>query len=161
MDGQQESLDLSTSQGRLEAVIRQAVTPAAMAGISDTQLEALYSLAVDDLAMGRLEPALEGMSFLVQHQPWERRFQVGLAHALQALGQWEAAGRFYAQALLADATDALCAYRSGECLEAMGDRDLAREAFETAVQLSWIAPGQPEVRQAAQLGLERLQTPSL
>ena len=142
-------LDVSTRQGRREAVLLHGVTPAQLAGISEAQLEAIYGLAVDDMGAGRLAPALERMSFLVQHQPWERRYQVGLAHALQSVGQWAAAGRFYAQALLTDATDALCAYRSGECLEALGDTEAAREAFETAVALSWIGEGQPELREAA------------
>lgn len=149
-------LDVSTPQGRLDAVLLHGVTPAQLAGLTPLQLEAIYGLAVDDMGAGRLDAALERMGFLVQHDPWERRYQVGLAHVLQALGQWEAAGRFYAQALLTDATDAACAYRAGECLQALGDAEAAREAFETAVALSWIAPGQPAVRDAAQQCLDAL-----
>lgn len=149
-------LDLSTPQGRREAVLFHGLTPAQLAGISDTQLEAIHGLALEDLAATRFDAALDRLAFLVQQDPWERRYQVGLAHALQALGQWEAAGRFFAEALLTDATDALCAYRAGECLGALGDLAAAREAFETALALSWIRPEQVPVREAARQRLDQL-----
>ena len=149
-------LDLSTPAARRAALLYHGVTPAEVAGISAAQLAAIHGLALEDLAAARFDAALDRLSFLVQQDPWERRYQVGLAHALQALGQWEAAGRFFAEALLTDATDALCAYRAGECLGAMGDLAAAREAFETALALSWIDPEQVPVREAARQRLDHL-----
>lgn len=149
-------LDVSTPEGRRDAVLLHGATPAQLAGISADQLEAVYSLALADLAEARFDDAIERLAFLVQQDPWERRYQVAYAHALQSVGQWAAAGRFYAEALLSDATDALCAYRAGECLGAMGELEAAREAFETAVKLSWIEPGQTAVREAALQRLDQL-----
>lgn len=151
-----ELLDVSTPEGRREAVLLHGVTPAQLAGISGEQLEAIYGLAVEDLSQARFDEALDRLAFLVQQDPWARRYQIGLAHALQSLGQWESAGRFYAQALLTDATDAMCAYRCGECLGALGDLEAAREAFEVAVKLSWIDLRHAEVREAAQKRLDQL-----
>lgn len=151
-----EMLDVSTPEGRRDAILRHGVTPAQLAGITGEQLEAIYGLALEDLGQARFGEALDRLTFLVQQDPWERRYQIGLAHALQNLGQWESAGRFYAQALLTDATDAMCAYRCGECLGAMGDLEAAREAFEVAVKLSWIDPPQADVREAAQKRLDQL-----
>ncbi len=149
-------VDISTPEARRDAFLFHGVTPAQMAGITDEQMQAIEFLASDDHAAGRYAEALERWSFLVQHDPWERRYQVGLAHTLQQLGQWESAGRFFAQALLTDATDALCAYRAGECLGAMGDLEAAREAFETAIQLSWLSPAHAEVREAARARLDQV-----
>ncbi len=149
-------LDVSTPQGRRDALLLHGVTPAQLAGISTDELEAIYGLALEDLSASRFDDAIDRLAFLVQQNPWERRYQVAFAHGLQSVGQWEAAGRFYAEALLTDGTDALCAFRAGECLGAMGEKDAAREAFETAVKLSWIEPGQPAVREAALRRLDRL-----
>ncbi|MBL0422962.1 hypothetical protein JI739_21680 [Ramlibacter sp. AW1] len=151
-----QQLDISTPEGRLDAFLYHGVTPAQVAGITGEQLEAIELLAGGDHAAGRYDEAMERWAFLVQHDPWERRYQVGLAHTLQQLGQWEAAGRFFAQALVSDATDALCAYRAGECLGAMGDLDAARDAFETAIKLSWLSPAHAEVRDAAQARLDQV-----
>lgn len=153
---QQELVDIRTPEARLDAFLHHGVTPAQMAGITGEQLQAIESLALDDFAAGRFDASMDRWAFLVEHDPWERRYQVGLANALQRLGQWEAAGRFYAQALLSDATDALCAYRAGECLGAMGDLEAAREAFEAAIKLSWLAPEHLAVREAAQARLDQI-----
>lgn len=152
----EQLLDVSTPEGRREAVLFHGLTPAQLAGIRLEQLEAIYGLALEDLAAARFDGAIDRLVFLVQQDPWERRYQIGLAHALQGVGQWESAGHFYAQALLTDATDALCAYRAGECLAAMGDLESAREAFETARALSWIAPEKAQIRELAQRRLDQL-----
>lgn len=152
----EELLDVRTPAGRRDAMALHGVTPAQLAGIGEAELEAIYSLARNDLVACRFDQAMDRLAFLVSHEPWERRYQVAFAHALQAVGQWESAAQFYVEALLTDATDGVCAFRAGECMEALGDADGAREAFEMAVSLSWIHPGQEAVREAARQGLDRL-----
>lgn len=149
-------IDVSTPEGRLHAVLQHGATPAQLAGITPDELEAVYALGHADIEEGRFGLACERMAFLVQQDPWERRYQIAFAHCLQQLGQWESAGRFYAQALLMDATDALCALRAGECLEALGATDEAREAYEAAVKLSCLDSIHADTRQAAQDSLDRL-----
>ena len=150
------SIDVSTPQSQLEAVLQHGVTPAMLSGITPEELEAVYALGYADLEAGRLEEACERMAFLVQQEPRERRYQIAFAHCLQQLGQWESAGRFYAQALLMDATDALCALRAGECLEAMGALEEAREAYDAAVRLSWLDTIHADTRHLAQDRLDRM-----
>ena len=149
-------IDVSTPEGQLYAVLHHGLTPAQLAGITPEELEAVYALGYADLQAGRLEEALERMAFLVQQDPWERRYHIAFAYCLQQAGQWESAGRFYAQALLMDATDAGCAVRAAECLEAMGALDEAREAYEAAVKLSWLDTIHAPARAEAQAGLDRL-----
>ncbi len=150
------SLDLSTPQARLEAALRQGVTPAQMLGLQATDLEAVYALAYEDIQAERFEDAAQRLTFLVECSPAERRYQVALALCLQELGQAEAAGRLYAHALLTDATDALCAYRIGECLTVMDATDEAREAFDAAIRLSWLNPDFEAVRAQARQRLDEL-----
>ncbi len=149
-------IDLYTPEGQLDAVLHHGLTPAQLAGITPQELEAVYALGYADLQAGRLDEAMERMAFLVQQDPWERRYHIAFAYCLQQAGQWASAGRFYAQALLIDATDAGCAMRAGECLEAMGALDEAREAYEAAVKLSWLDTAHAPARVDAQAGLDRL-----
>lgn len=149
-------LDPNTPDGWRDAVLRHAVTPAQLQGITDAQLESVYSLACREIAQGRFEGALDHAAFVAQHNPWERRYLFVFALCLQHLGDLEAAARFYGEALLLDATDAVCAYRIGECLGAVGELDDAREAFEMAVKLSWLDAQGVEVREQAQRRLDEL-----
>ncbi len=148
--------DLSTPQGVVDALLFHGVKPAVLNGVTDEQLSAAYGRAYAAISDKRYEEALEDAVFLVTNDPWSRHHHLALACCLQHLGQHESAGRFYAQAFLMDATDAMCVYRLGECLGALGDLPEAREAFESAVKLSWLDPEQAVVREQAQARLDQL-----
>lgn len=151
--------DVSTPEGLVEAMVHHGVTPAQLRGITPDELEAVYSVTLEQLEAGQLDEALEHASLLVSNDPWDRRYHLALALCLQQYGQYDCAARFYAQALAFDATDALATYRIGECLLAMGDLSDAREAFEAAVKLSWLDGVHASVRQAAQQRLDDLNGP--
>lgn len=143
------SLDVSTTDGILDALISHGVTPADLRGITGEELEAVYRLAYDALEGGNVRQAFEQAAFLVGNDPWDRRFHVIAGVCLQQLGQFDAAYRSYTQALAFDATDAICTYRVGECLLAMGEASDAHSAFEAVVKLSWADPAYASVRDAA------------
>lgn len=149
-------LRVDSPEGLLDAVVNHGVSPAMLHGITAEQLEAIYSLCHDDLMAGRFEEGRERASFLLRNEPWDRRFHMAFAFALQNLGQHESAGQFYASAFEMDATDAVCALRIGECLSALNELDEAREAFEAAVKLSWLDAQHEEVREKAQAYLDLL-----
>lgn len=152
----QTLLDVSTTEGLVDAMLHHGVTPAAVRGITPDELEAVYSLAREELEAGQLDEAFEHASLLVSNDPWDRRYHLALALCLQQYGQHDSAARFYAQALAFDATDALATYRIGECLLAMGESVDAREAFEAAITLSWLDVSHEAVRLAAQQRLDDL-----
>lgn len=151
----QHLLDLSTPEGLADAYINHAITPASLHGITAEELEAVYSRAFDLLGEEKYDEALDDLTFLVKHNPWESRYQFSFALCLHHLRQYEAAGNHYAQALLMNATDAICALRMGECLGALGHLAEAREAFESAVKLSYREAGYADTRE---LALQRLDT---
>jgi secretion system chaperone SscA len=146
---------------RLDAVLQHGVSPGHFLGLDTQALESLYALACEDIQAERFEAAGERLAFLVQADPAQRHYQIGLALCLQELGQAEAAGRLYANALLSDSTDALCAYRIGECLDAMQAPDEAREAYDAAIRLSWLHPDLQAVREQAQKRLDELSASTL
>ena len=149
-------LRVDTPEGLLDALVNHGVSPAMLHGITTEELEAIYSLCHDDLMGGRFDEGLERAAFLVQNEPWDRRFHMALAYALHQLGQHESAGRFYTIAFELDASDPVCALRLGECLAALDDLDGARDMFEAAVKLSWLDSAHEPVRLQAGVFLDVL-----
>ncbi len=116
----------------------------------------LHERVQASLAARRFEEAVDGAQVLVDNEPHNRHYLLALAHGLHHLGQYAGASRFYLIALVLDATDAQCIYRIGECLGALGCLDEARDAFESAIQLSWIDPAYSDVREHARHRLDEL-----
>ncbi len=150
------SLDVRTADGLVDAMLHHGVTPADLRGITPDELEAVYSVTLEALAAGQVDEAFEHAALLVSNDPWDRRYHLVLGLCLQHFDLHETAARSYAHALALDATDALATYRIGECLLAMGELALAREALEDAVKLSWLDPAHDVVREAAQQQLDGL-----
>jgi tetratricopeptide (TPR) repeat protein len=150
-------LDLSTADGIVSAFMEHGITPADAKGITADELEAVYDELCMRVADEQFSPALDLAHFLITHQPWDRRFVFAFALCLQQLGDYSAAARHFSEAYTMDMTDAGCAYRIGECMEALRDFDAAREAYKSALDLSFIGTGMPEIRDAAQARLDGLE----
>lgn len=126
--------------------------------LEEAQLAPCYERVRQRLDDGAYAEALDDAFRLVHSEPWERAYHLALGCCLQHLAQFESAARFYGLALLLDATDAHCAYRIGECLDALGHHDDARDAFDAAVKLSWLDTAYAEVRRQAELRLVEMAT---
>lgn len=148
------SLDVSTAEGLVDALIDQGKTLGDLHGITPQELEVVYAAAYGALESGNVRQAFDHAAFLVCNDPWDRRFHMIAGVCLQQLGQFDAAYRSYAQALLFEATDAVCLFRLAECLEAMGEQGDARQAFLDVVKLSTGQPDHADVREAAQARLD-------
>ena len=153
---QAPELDLSTPEGIASAFLEHGITPADAKGITEDELEAVYDQLCQRVDEERFSDALELGAFLVTHQPWDRRFVFAFAICLQQLGDHESAARHFSEAYVMDATDSGCAYRIGECMEAMGHRDEARESYKAALDLAFLGGGHPEIRDAAAARLDAL-----
>ena len=138
------------------AFFQYGVTPAVLHGVTDEELEATYQLAYELVMEARYEEVLEYAELLVRMDPAEQRYLFAFALCLQHVGEYASAARYYAEALVLKATDAVCAFRMGECLTAMQDLDNARTAFELCVTLSWPEVDWAEVRGLAQQHLDEL-----
>lgn len=113
-----------------------ALAPDAPARLTLPERDAMFARVVAAMQAGDQEGALDEALALVQEEPWERRYLLALAACLHHVALYEPAVQIYGLAYLLDATDALCAYRMGECLGALNDLDDARDAFESAIRLS-------------------------
>ena len=153
-------VDLSTPDGIVSAFLEHGITPADAKGITADELEAVYDELCTRVAGEEFSSALDLGHFLVTHQPWDTRFVFAFAICLQQLGDVESAARHFSEAFVMDSTNAGCAYRIGECMEALGHPDEAREAFKAALDLSFLGSGLPEIRDAAQARLDALDAPA-
>lgn len=123
---------------------------------SQEELEALYAQSCDLVELEDFDGALDVLLSLVAQDPYDFRFQFGYGLCLQQLGRVEAAAKHYALAWILDSSDAASAYRLGECHVALGDRDAAVEAFQTAIALCNLPHAVSEVRLLAESALDRL-----
>lgn len=131
-------------------------TLAAINGVSQERLEEAYQEACDAIGREEFEDALETLLFLVTNDAYDFRFQFGYALCLHQLGHVAEAARHYGLAWMLDCSDAAAAFRLGECHAALGDREAAAEAFETAIQLCGPPELKADLRHAAEAALLRL-----
>lgn len=124
--------------------------------LEPAELEAAYERAWHALNEERMDEALDAFVDLAIAAPGDRRFQWGTALCFHHFGRIEDAARHYGLCYVLDPSDAACAYRIGECLEAKGMISDAREAWNTAVQLCEVPGANPDIRALAQAGLDRL-----
>ncbi|AIN20010.1 TPR repeat family protein [Yersinia rochesterensis] len=82
--------------------------------------------------------AIEEFSWLTLHCPLEPQFHLALAGAMQMQQEFTLALSAYACALLLEAQDPEPVYQMAVCLQAMGNGADAREALQTAIEMSYL-----------------------
>ncbi|HDM8437638.1 CesD/SycD/LcrH family type III secretion system chaperone [Yersinia enterocolitica] len=84
--------------------------------------------------------AAEEFSWLTLHCPLEPLFHLALAGVMQMRQEFTLALSAYACALLLEAQDPEPVYQMAVCLQAMGNGADAREALQTAIEMSYFNP---------------------
>ncbi|MBS0643358.1 MAG: SycD/LcrH family type III secretion system chaperone [Acetobacteraceae bacterium] len=126
------------------------------AGLSDQDLEALYSVAHGFYAVGKYQEALNFFQVLCLCRQTDGRFWFGLGAACQMLDKPGGALRAYAMAALFDLENPQISLRAAECLIKLGDLKTARAALDAVIELSGAQTGQPSYRERARLMLQQL-----
>lgn len=108
------------------------------------------------MAGGDYSRAVIDFSWLVMAQPWSWRAHIALAGAWMMLKEYSTAINFYGHALMLDASHPEPVYQTGVCLKMMGEPGLAREAFQTAIKMSYADASWSEIRQNAQIMFDTL-----
>ncbi|WP_231232956.1 SycD/LcrH family type III secretion system chaperone [Salmonella enterica] len=105
---------------------------------------------------GDYSRAVIDFSWLVMAQPWSWRAHIALAGTWMMLKEYTTAINFYGHALMLDANHPEPVYQTGVCLKMMGEPGLAREAFQTAIKMSYADASWSEIRQNAQIMVDTL-----
>ena len=113
---------------------------AVVAGVTDEELEAIYSVGHGLYASGKYNDALDFFRVLCICRQIEPRYWFAFGATNQLLGDHGNALRAYGMAALYDTENAQISLRAAECLIKLGDFATARDALE-AVEL--LAEGNP------------------
>jgi len=97
-------------------------------GISDEELNAVYSLAYSYYSTGRYDEALKLFKFLVMFDHMSQKFWTGLGSTHQMLKQYDDAIAAYAQAAMFDLENPRPMYYAALCHLAKGDKVHAASA---------------------------------
>ncbi|MCL9783338.1 SycD/LcrH family type III secretion system chaperone [Vibrio sp. S4M6] len=132
-----------------QQVLEQGKTLAEMRDISAQELENIYSRGFDYYQQGDYTRALDDFSYLVIHNPWDRRFYIALGSTLQNMKQYREALSFFGLALFMDSCDPTASYRIAQCLIELRETVSARDALQTAIQQSYSDPKHTQIRNMA------------
>lgn len=114
------------------SLIESGYTIADLMGITEDQMEALYSVAYQNFVTKNYEDAAKVFKVLVLYDQTEQKYTMGLAATLQELGQYEKAADIYATACVQSGLkDPEPMYFSGICLLKAGKRSEAIAAFQS------------------------------
>ncbi|MBA1143902.1 MULTISPECIES: SycD/LcrH family type III secretion system chaperone [Mesorhizobium] len=129
---------------------------AAVIGISDDELEAVYALGHRFYCVGKYDEALSFFRFLCVHRYIDARFWFGLGAASQMLGDTANAVRAYGLAALLNDQDPQIPLRAAKCFIQLDQPAAAVSALESVMALSGGKPEHENFAQRASLMLQRL-----
>ena len=111
-----------------KAFVEDGATLKEVKGISNEELNAVYSLAYSYYSTGRYEDALKLFKFLVLFDHMSQKFWIGLGSTQQMLKHYDEAIAAYAQAAFFDLDNPKPMYYAALCHYAKGDKVKAASA---------------------------------
>lgn len=148
----------NTAEQHLEVIldaVNQGVTLKEIHGISDEQMDGLYSLAYDFYNQGRLDEAEKFFRFLCIYDFYCVDFLMGLAAVYQLKEMHQKAADIYAIAFAQGDADYRPMLYAGQCQLAMGKAGKARQCFKVVLDQA----GDDALKATAQAYLTALQRP--
>lgn len=124
--------DLETILG----AVSQGITLKEIHGISDEQMDGLYSLAYDFYQKGRLDEAEKFFRFLCIYDFYCVDFLMGLAAVYHLKGMYQKAADIYAVAFAQGDADYRPMLYLGQCQLALGKSGKARQCFKIVLEKS-------------------------
>lgn len=152
----ESNIDIEHLQALCQLAIVEHKTLAELQGLSSQDLEAVYDSGLIKYQAGSPEQAIVDFTYLVMHQPWDRRFHMALASTFQWLGEYQHALIFYGYALVMDACDPGATFRIGQCLLNLGEEAAAIDALRTAITQSYSQPEYHDICVQAQALLDAI-----
>lgn len=116
--------------------LMEGYTLSSVKGISEAELEAVYSVGYNFYQTGRLDDAQKIFSFLVMFNHLSAKFWMGLGAVYQVKKELDQALTAYGYASFLDLEDPRPQYHAAECFWAKGDRANALSALEALEQFA-------------------------
>ncbi|UYM14718.1 SycD/LcrH family type III secretion system chaperone [Endozoicomonas euniceicola] len=102
--------------------------------MSEDAMEAIYSVAYNLYQGGKYEEAQKVFQFLCFYDHFNRKYFLGLGACQQMQKQFENAIEIFTFALVLDEHDPRPMIYIGDCHLAMGDKEKAKQSYESAIE---------------------------
>ncbi|MDN0125109.1 SycD/LcrH family type III secretion system chaperone [Yersinia aleksiciae] len=123
---------------------------------SQQEVQRIYARGYQAWLADDYVAAMADFSWLTIHCPLEFRFHLALAGAMQMQQEYVLALSAYACALLLEGKDPAPVYQMAICLQALGKGADAREALQTAIEMSYLSPEYAPIAEKASLLLNQI-----
>ena len=129
MNIQSDSIKIDTPE-KIVDILSQGITLGNLLNFSDEEYEALYALGYSFYNQAQYSDASKFFSYLLMHNPTEKRFITALGSSLQMLKRYEEAIQYHCMASVMDMDDPLPTFHTAECFIGLGHKKEAAEALE-------------------------------
>lgn len=141
-----QKIDTEKIVETMKKLVTDKATLKQIRGISNEELEAVYSLAFSFYNTGRFEEASKLFQFLVLFDHLNQKFWIGLGATQQALKNYQDAVTSYGYASFLKLDNPKPQYHAAECFLALGDK---RNAASSIYALEAYAPANSPYREKA------------
>ncbi len=124
--------------------------------MSDDAMEAIYSVAYNLYQGGKYEEAQKVFQFLCFYDHFNRKYFMGLGACQQMMKEYGNAIEVFSFATILDSDDPRPMLYIGDCHLAMGDKEKAQAAYETAIEWAGESDDYEEDKERARSMLENL-----
>ena len=125
-----ETVNQDQIMNAANALLKDGATVKEIKGISNEELEAVYSLAFGYYQTGKYDEALKLFKFLVLFDHLNAKFWFGLGAVQQVLKDYKSALASYGYCSFLDLHNPKPQLHAAECFIALGDRDNALSSLE-------------------------------
>ena len=147
-------IDDAQLKGLVDRFLTQGATFKDIKGLSDQEMEAIYSVAYHLFQNGEIEKAESVFRFLCFFDHLEHKYWLGLGACRKALKKYAEAVDAFGLAGILDVSDPRPAMEAAECHIHLGRRTQAISALNAALQFGADRQEFSSLRQRAQLALD-------
>ena len=124
-----KKIDSAKIAERVKAIMKDGATLKQLKGVTNAELEAVYSLAFGYYQTGRFDEALKLFQFLVLFDHLNKKYWMGLGAAQQVLKDFQSAIVSYGYCSFLDLKNPKPQLHAAECFLALGDKRSAASAI--------------------------------
>lgn len=143
--------DLARRAGRGEVLVKEEL------GITDEEMEAMYSVAYNLFQNKKYEDAARCFSLLSMFNPLEYKYLFGTASCFHMNQDYEVATMYYVMSSALDETQPAPFLHTAECMLAAKDEEAARDSLEIALIRAGEEPQFAPIKQRAEVMMANLE----
>ncbi len=150
----------STDQPNIGALLEEFLTNNStlkeLKGLTDKEMEAVYTAAFNYYSHDKFKEAHELFTALCQFDHQQFKYWMGLGASRQMLKQHEGAVEAYGMAALIDNANPKVPFHAADCLLALKDYERAKQALEAAIFISKALKKHKDIQSEAESLLEMI-----